>query len=250
MRKIYLLSLALFAGLSLVQAQSSLVVTNESTGLPVANGGIIYRGTAVGVEDLLEINIKNTSGSTKSYKFRRFDDVLNSGADPYFCVQQCYTPATMISPVALSLNSNQDAVSMGVQPSLHLLDNTTAGQSEIRYHIYDVNNATTDLFVLTVKYNNPLSVNNSSSVLSGVSNVFPNPSSSRSFINVTTSTEAANVKVSIMNSLGSVVSSKMVDLTAGKNTLSIETENLVSGIYFVTISNGNNTITKKITVSK
>lgn len=250
MKKIYLLALVLLSGVSLTQAQSSLVVTNESNGQVIPNGGVVYRGTTVGVEDLLEINIKNTSGSAKAYKFRRYDDVLNPGADPYFCVQQCYTPATMVSPISLTLTANQDAVSAGVQPSLHLMDNNTTGQSDIRYHIYDVANPTVDLFVVTIKYNNPLSVNNNASLLSNVSNVFPNPSTSKSFVNITTVSEASNVKINIINSLGSIVSTKLVDLSAGKNTMAIDTENLVSGIYFVTIAYGSSSVTKKITVSK
>ena len=250
MKKIYLLALGLLSGISLLQAQSSLEVTNGSTGLTIPNGGVVYRGTTVGIEDLLEINIKNTSGSTKAYKFRRYDDVVNPGADPYFCVQQCYTPATMISPVSLTLTANQDAVSAGVQPSLHLMDNTTAGQSEIRYHIYDVANPTVDLFVVTIKYNNPLSVKDAAGLFSSVSSIFPNPSASKSFVNVTTAGEVAGVKINVINSLGSVVSAKTVDLNAGKNTLTIDTENLVSGIYFVAITYGSSSITRKITISK
>lgn len=251
MKKIYLLSLALLSAFSIVTAQTSTIeLTNEATGLPVANGGIIYRGTNVGVEDILLINIKNISGSTVAYKFRRFDDVLNSGADAYFCVQACYPPATMVSPTSLTLAPNQDAISTGVDPSFHLLDNSTAGQSDIRYHIYDAANPTTDLFVVTVKYNNALSVKNTTSLFSNISDVYPNPSTSKAFINVSSAIAINGVKVSITNTLGAIVSYKLVDLSAGKNTVSLDFENLLSGIYFVTIGQGTSRITKKITISK
>lgn len=250
MRNFLLLASLLFTCGLTVYGQSSLLVTNEATGLPVSNGGIIYRSTAVGIEDLLDINVKNTSGSTKAYKFRRFDDVLNSGADAYFCVQQCYTPATMISPTSLTLTSNQDAISIGVHPSFHLLENTAVGQSDIRYHIYDEADPSGDLFVLTVKYNNPASVKQAANSYFSVSETFPNPSSSKSFINITAQEATNGLKLSIMNSLGAVVSFKLVDLTPGKNTITIDTENLSSGIYIVNIGNGQSRIVRKMTISK
>jgi hypothetical protein len=244
MKKIYLLGLLVIAGQAF-RAQSSLTVTHE--GNPIANGATIYRSTTLGVEDIYDINVKNISASTKSFKFRKYEDVLNTGSDAFFCVQACYPPTTMVSPTALSLSSNQDAVASGVFPSLHMTENTSVGQSEIRYRIYDENNSS-DEFILTIKYNSPVSVK-SNNLFTGISDVYPNPSSSKAYVNMVAAT-ATNAKMTITNSLGAIVSTKMMDIIQGKNVLTIDVDNLSTGIYFVALTSGNTVITKKITVSK
>jgi hypothetical protein len=50
--------------------------------------------------------------------------------------------------------------------------------------------------------------------------------------------------------LGSVVSLKNIQLTAGKNNIQLDSESLNSGIYFATISSGSNKIVKKFTINK
>jgi hypothetical protein len=244
MKKFYFLGLIVIAG-QMLRAQSSLTVTHE--GNPIANGATIYRTTALGVENIYDINVKNTSASTKSYKFRKYEDMLNSGSDAFFCVQACYPPTTMVSPTALALNANQDANAIGVMPSLHMTENTSVGQSDIRYRIYDENNPT-DEFVLTIKYNSPVSVK-SNSLFTGISDVYPNPSSSKAYLNMVAAT-ATNAKMTITNSLGAIVSTKLMDINQGKNILSIDVDNLSDGIYFVALTSGNTVITKRITVSK
>lgn len=247
MKKIYFLGMALLSGMMSVNAQSSLIVTHD--GNVIANGAVITRTTATSVEDIYDINVKNSSGATKSYKFRRYDDVVNTNADPYFCVQQCYTPATMISPTALTLNAGQDAHAISVNPSLHLMENGAPGLSEIRYRIYDENNSS-DEFVLIIRYNGPVGIKSNSAVFAGVSDVYPNPSSSKAFINVSSPVDNNNVKMTLMNTLGAIVSTKQLELNAGKNTVAIDVDAVTSGVYLMTLSSGNAVITRKITVSK
>src|SRR5687767_8417716 len=102
MKKIYLLSISLLTAFSSIKAQSSLSVVDVNNGMaPVANNAVLQYTTAANDHITTEIDAQNTSGSTKYYKLRRFDDVLNSGSSAYFCVGggNCYPPTTYTSVV-------------------------------------------------------------------------------------------------------------------------------------------------------
>ena len=58
------------------------------------------------------------------------------------------------------------------------------------------------------------------------------------------------MKLNIINALGSVVNSKTIELNKGKNLIQLETENLNAGVYFISVSNKESIITRKITVTK
>ena len=78
MKKLLLIASSLFIGTSIANAQSSLQVTNASNGNSViTNGMTLYRSVNALGMDVLDINIKNTSSSTKTYKMRMFYDVRN-----------------------------------------------------------------------------------------------------------------------------------------------------------------------------
>ncbi len=79
---------------------------------------------------------------------------------------------------------------------------------------------------------------------------YPNPFSSITNINYTLS-EPAHVNLSVFNMLGQKVS-ELVDgvLSAGPHCTSWDAENLSSGIYFLKMTVGDNSITKKALVAK
>jgi hypothetical protein len=83
-----------------------------------------------------------------------------------------------------------------------------------------------------------------------VSEVFPNPSNTKASIVVNALSDLNTSTVSILNTLGSVVSSKNIELFMGKNTVSLDVETLSSGIYFATITSGNFKTVKKFTINK
>lgn len=233
-------------------AQSSLAVTDVNNGMAsVADNSIISYTTAASDHITTEIDAKNTSASTKYYKLRRFDDVLNSGASAYFCVggANCYGPTTYTSPITVTLTPNQNLASQNLSLLLDLEEATVPGYSSIRYQIYNINDAN-DVFTFTLKYNETVSVKEVASLFSSVSSIYPNPAVSKAHINIVSSESIDNVTLSITNSLGSVVSTKYIDLSVGKNTVAIDSENLSSGIYFATISSNKTKIVKKFTVNK
>ena len=238
-------------------AQSSLLVTNTSNGNSViTNGMVIYRSVPALGMDQLDINIKNTGSSSKTYKMRMFYDLRNivatgDSANPYFCFGgQCYSANVFVSSKTETLTPNQDAVTNGHPISIHYDEASAAGVSSIRYRLYEITSGASDVMEFTIKYNDPaMSVKTNSSILSYVSDVYPNPSNNKAFVSVNTSTEN-NVVVSITNTLGSTIYSKNIELSIGKNVIPLDLESLNSGIYFTTIASGNSKIVKKFTINK
>lgn len=253
MKKLILIASTLFLGSIQMVAQSSLTVTDVNNGMAsVADNSIISYTTASADHITTEIDAKNISASTKYYKLRRFDDILNSGASAYFCVggANCYGPTTYTSPLTVTLTPNQTLSSQNLSLLLDLEEGTTPGYSSIRYQIYNINDAN-DVFTFTLKYNEAASsVKEVTSLFSSVSSVYPNPAVGKAHINVVSNEALDNVTLSITNSLGSIVSTKSIDLSVGKNTVAIDSENLSSGIYFATISSNKTKIVKKFTVNK
>lgn len=254
MKKIYLLSFALFSAFSSIKAQSSLTVVDVNNGMaPVLNNAVINYTTVANDHITTEIDATNTSASTKYYKLRRFDDVLNAGSNAYFCVgsANCYPPTTYTSVVTITLTAGQSLSSINQNLLLEIEEpSTTPGYSSIRYQIYNVNDAN-DVFTLTLKYNDTgSSIKESSDLFSSVSNVYPSPAINKAYINVNANSEINNVTLTVTNSLGSIVSTKNINLSSGKNNITIDSEPLASGIYFATILSGNTKIVKKFTINK
>ena len=249
MKKNYLFTYILLSFFTiLIQAQTATFQISDltnGTGI-IANNSVFYRSTTPSATIDHSIEVKNLTATTVSVSVRRYDDVVNTVsvsdyAQANFCTGvTCY--GTSVMTTVMTLTANQIVVFKA-----DLIEATVVGQSEIRYKFSNPNNGS-EATTTTIKYNNPLSVKNNSSLFSNVSNVYPNPSASKSYINFTSQGEINSVNVSIINNLGAIVSSKNVDVMVGKNTIALDSENLNSGIYFVTISSGSNKISKKITI--
>ena len=257
MKKLYTLSLSILVSAFAI-AQSSLLVTNVTSGnSTITNGMIIYRAVGANVMDQVDINIKNIGSSTKTYKMRMYYDLRHikapgDSSKPYFCFGgTCYTPNKFISTKTETLTPGQDAIANSHPISVHYDEATAAGISSIRYKIYDEINSTVDFMEFTVIYNNnPAALKTNTSLFSSVSDVYPNPTGNKAFVSVSASGELSNVSVTITNSLGSIVSSKNIELNIGKNIIPLDVESLSSGIYFTTITSGNSKIVKKIIINK
>jgi hypothetical protein len=237
----------LFNGL----AQVSLEISNYSTGAIIANNAVISETVMAGGQSHTSIKVKNIGTGTKIFGITRTDITMNPGSVAYFCFAgQCYTPVVFSSPASnqLTLTTGQSDLT-GV---LYYDENATlAGYSEVKYKIFDINNIT-DNIVFTFKFNSIVSsIKENNFGLASVSDVYPNPSTaSNSKINITSNVSINDVEIKITNALGSVVSSRKVDLNSGKNIIELDNDSLNSGIYFVSISSTNHKIVKKFTITK
>jgi hypothetical protein len=81
-------------------------------------------------------------------------------------------------------------------------------------------------------------------------NVFPNPATDNTNINFTLA-EASNVTITVYNLVGQQVKTESLGrLADGEHTFVLNTESLTTGLYFITMKVGNETITKKITITR
>ncbi|MCD6019464.1 MAG: Secretion system C-terminal sorting domain [Bacteroidetes bacterium] len=257
MKKLILFCSILIVNSAALFAQSSLLVTDVTNSVTITNGMVIYRTVGALGSDVVDINIKNTSSGTKTYKMRMYYDTRNiaapgDSANPYFCFAgQCYTPNVFTAPKTETLTPNQDVYTAGRPISVHIEEAGVAGVSSIRYRLYETTNAAVDVMEFTVKYNDPAaSVKSYSSLLSFVSDVYPNPSNNKAFITVNANSEVNNATVTITNALGSTVSVKNIELSVGKSIIPLEIESLSPGIYFATLVSGNDKTVKKFTINK
>lgn len=76
----------------------------------------------------------------------------------------------------------------------------------------------------------------------------PNPFTSTTTISFELKENVANLQFAVYDVLGSVVYSQKLNATVGKNRISFSADNLPSGVYVYTLSDGNSIITKKMSV--
>lgn len=234
-----------------VKAQS-FEMYDGSGGAMITNNQIITEDVLVGGQSHIYVYIKNTSSSSTTYAIRRTDQVLNSGSEAYFCfgsLGTCFPPSsTTVTPTDYL---TVDAGASSGNQQLYFDENgPNQGYSEIIYEFFNVNN-TSDKITFTFRFNPLLSgIKENSALFSSVSSVYPNPSNNNAHIKLHSTANIKNASVSILNSLGSTVSSNTTALNLGDNTVRLDTESLPSGIYFATISAGKTKIVKKFVVNK
>jgi hypothetical protein len=103
-----------------------------------------------------------------------------------------------------------------------------------------INNPTAGLCSVGIKANNTFE--------GSISN-YPNPFNNTTTISVTLSENKA-VDVKIYNAIGNLVFNKKVNGTIGENTVSFDGGQLSSGVYYYTVTAGNQQATKKMIIQK
>ncbi|CAN5539135.1 hypothetical protein BH10BAC1_BH10BAC1_11200 [soil metagenome] len=81
-------------------------------------------------------------------------------------------------------------------------------------------------------------------------NVYPNPMTNNATVNFNVLT-ANNVSIILVNALGqTVMNENLGNVAAGEQSYSLDASKLDNGFYFLNITVGNNTITKKVAINK
>lgn len=244
-----LLILALYFG---AMAQSTIRLTIYGKSYTLSPNEIIHVKTKPGGTSSAYFDITNTGSTTNTYKVKRMDVVLNTDALAYFCFGgQCYTENIFTSPDADTLAAGQSASQLIGDFKLlspYLIEAPTIGYSEIQYTIFNVD-VPSDKVSFTLKYNATEAVGIKENV-KNLSNfiIFPNPAKESAVINLN-SIKAVQTSLTVFNALGEVVLQKEISLTEGKNKIELNLENLNSGIYFVSVANGSNSISKKLIIN-
>lgn len=250
MKKNYL-SILFFGLFTLVvnaQTPTFEIQNDDNASVVVVNNEVFIKSVAALAMDQSNFSIKNISATSQTITVIKHEDLLNMVsasdiAEAVFCTgTSCYPPDVFTSEVVLSAGESMVF-------KADLTEASVVGESNVRYKFKNSNDPN-ETISFTIKYNVPTSIKKQSSLFNAVSSVYPNPASSVAFLNITAVENIKDLKVNVIDALGSVVNSKSIELNKGKNTIAIETEYLHSDIYFISISNKESKVTKNITVTK
>ena len=126
--------------------------------------------------------------------------------------------------------------------------NTYAGQANVLVKFTATSNYGNNLYIDDINISGLTSVTEIDNNLSV--SIYPNPVSDNATVSISLN-QAQNVNVAVYNMLGEVVyTSNQGQLSVGEHTVQFSAANLNNGVYFVKVTAGENTVTKKITVNK
>ena len=237
---------------TLTYSQTSILVSNYSTSLTLAPNATVNVSTTAGVTAKVDLDIKNISGSTKSYIAKRYNVLLNANASAYFCFAGgCYGDQTSVSPNSLTLTAGQSA--SNVSGTFNILtadldEGPIAGSSIVRYTF--LNELTpSDSVQVTLVYNPapPVGLKEITKNISSFE-IFPNPAKETASLKVN-SLISSQASVFVYNALGNVVYHKEVLINEGKNKIDINVEDFSPGVYFTSIKSGEITQSKKFIIN-
>jgi hypothetical protein len=196
----------------------------------------------------LLIQIKNKSTSSYTYSLKRYDEVLGNSAVPYFCVAgNCYPTTTTLTPANQGIPVSASSTYTD-QLTVDITETASTVYSRIRYKFTNQSNPN-DTLSFRIVYNQVLAINELGSTLVSISDVMPNPSVGKAFVNVQ-SAKNADCLIKCTNTLGSLMYTKTVQLNEGKNKLDVTSDlPLSDGIYFISIQQGNQVVTKRMIVT-
>lgn len=255
-KNFYVACLSLFSLVGL--SQTTILLTNYDTSTPLAPNATVYLATQAESNTKVTIDIKNTGTSTQTYTVKRKDLVLNSTAtstaSAYFCIAgTCYGAQTTQANDPLVLNSMQSASQLqgAYQMLVADLDEAEAvGYSQVKYQFENVNNPS-DLVNLFMEYNSPNStvgLYELSKNTTALIEVYPNPVINKSVSFKIVSELSFSSSVFVYNSIGIKVAEKELSVNEGVNTFSLDGSVLSGGIYFLSMTSGGSTITKRFIV--
>ena len=232
-------------------------VTIEVSGFPVSLVGYIEAFRINGVEGLPEgfTYIPNSS------------IWANGGTEPPFTpVQGCVSIIAGQSTLASYINDNPGGIDFPltviVDVKIHSTNNAFANNLLTDKWLSDpsleaipgIGPIPVSGYVIKVRPSNdgngcqPLSISKISSNQFEVEGNFPNPFSTSTEIRYSSRTSKA-MRFEVRNMVGKLVVEQTLQANSGLNTITLKSEKLIPGIYFYSLSDGNQTITKRMVVS-
>lgn len=249
MKKIFTLITAIFTFSGFSQ---SILLTNNGTAATFAPNQIVNLTTTAGTNTNITIDIKNTSGTSKSYNAKRYDVTLNangtSTAAAYFCFAGTCFGAPTYSAGPITLNAGESASQLSGSYNMLIADldeASTVGYSLVKYTFINAN-LPSDSVQISLRYNFVTGIAKTSNIVSSL-DISPNPVNENSVVRIN-STQPAEGKLMIINALGAVIREKSVSLEEGKNKVTLESAGLAPGVYFASLKFGNSGTSKKFIV--
>lgn len=190
--------------------------------------------------------VKNINTVPVTIKVRRYDINLLENTELSFCWGfACYMPTTYLTPEGLEIESQASTDSFHSD----YRHDSIQGISKVRYTFFnEANRGDSISFVIkyTVGY---LGIDKNPSALASISNVYPNPASTTSYVDFKLPKSTANASLRVSNLLGVTVMEIPLDRNEGKAMINVS--NLKDGIYFYSlIVNNSATHTRKFIVKR
>lgn len=214
------------AGSSVVQTASGAVTYTWSTGAPTASTSVSPNGNTTYTVSGTDVN-SCINSTTVSVSALPQTTIIISSTSASICIGQSST-LTASGATTFTWNTGSSSVSIVVSPTV----STNYTVSGVGANSCPNTNVFTQN-VLSCTGINTLGINESEI------NLYPNPTSGIFTISLMND---ENVKITIYNMLGSIISS----FKASQNKTEIDLRNENNGIYFIRIANSNGAITKKI----
>lgn len=192
------------------------------------------------------IKVKNIGSASVSVKLRKYDVSILDETNVTFCWgTSCYGPNTYLSPEAVRLDSQATDSSFRGDYNHY----GKQGTSMARFTFFDEANPNDSLsFIVnyTVGY---LGINENVKIGFSISNAYPNPATSTSYVDYKLPKSAVGASLRINSLLGVTIQDIPLDRSEGKAT--IDVSKLKEGIYFYSlIVNNSIAQTRKIVVKR
>lgn len=224
MKKIILTTFLLVTFVLTGFAQSLQLSHNQ---VDLANGEElnIYGDSSNSTTIYAHIDVRNTTTADVDIKVKKVELSLVSGSENFFCWGQCYTPATYVSPVSVTVASK--ATSTGFDGEY--MPKGNLGTSKVMYVFFVDGNANDSAAVIVNYVATPVGIDSENFQVE-LSDAFPNPAHDKVSFKYELPAEVSSAKVIIRNMIGSVV--REAALSKQNKEVSINTADLNEGVYF------------------
>ena len=244
MKKIFSLLFILSFACAGLLAQSFTLYTHSGSVIP--NGGTVgvlrtlYDTTT---DVATEIDLKNISNSSQTYKVIRTVKILPGAQKTNFCFSVgCFPDTTNISPLTLTLDAGIKDNSF----SSHISPNAISGSALVYYKFFNIkdNTDTVGIYIQSEVWH--LGIENLSNAQADLGNVFPNPANEKFTVEYTVANEG-QAGVVIRNMLGTTIREQAVP--SGNGKVQVNTADLPEGIYFCSLFiDGKSVSTRKLVI--
>lgn len=229
MKKIFI-TIVLFCGVYASYSQGSLSLSNESGN--ILNGAQVSMDCNPNILEAMHLNVTNNSASSKNVKVKKYMIKYLSGASVSFCWSICVDTSTAISPMPLSIAAGATNTK---DFTADFEGNGNIGFAIAAFTFFDEANVN-DSIMVKIRFNSGTSAVNSIKSNKINLNFYPNPA--KNSINISTEDLISSDIVEIKSITGKTLI-KTNAINEKNGYININTENLNSGIYMVSILRNN-----------
>jgi len=242
MKKNLLKAALVFGSAFLFSAQSRAQVTSEVRDF--YNSNVVTNDTInfwvnLGSAHAYNFNQYNISASQVTYKVRKTNTQMMSGAQSNFCVyhnndaadpqSQCYIPSITLSGTFITAPGEYNTLLADFNSGT-----TTTGVSIVRYTFFDVSNPNDSVNIVLVYNVTPVGI--AESFVTTLGEPYPNPATDNVSVAYNFTNENGG-NVTVTDVAGKVISTEV--LSSKEGILQLETSAWAKGVYMISLTDEN-----------